>query len=208
MGGIGRAIVAFGAVWIAIVQAPPARATSGPTSGAAVAALRQIALQPSDLPAEYVQYLARSTRNRDIARENGVPLSVYRKMGRVVGYETAFRSVLKQTVERPLCCIDVQVVRYRTARGARQAFTLGQSMVKNTYGKWHGFNDLYDRAGDTGVQFFLCTCGTRKQAVYIITTHLSTYLISTELHFAPSTAAATIARTASSLQSIMVQRLP
>jgi hypothetical protein len=166
---------------------------------------RRIALQPGDMPAGYVRYLARVTTNSTIARENGVPVNVYNGLGRVVGFETGY----KGSSSHPMCCVDVQVVQYRSAAGAEQAFELGQQMVKNTYGHDRGFRAMDDGIGMTGVQMFPCHCGNAgKQTVYIITTHLRNFLVSTEVHFTPGTAQKTISATAARFQTLMVNRVP
>src|SRR5947209_1137603 len=168
---------------------------------------RDIALHPADMPSGYVRYLARTTTNSAIAKENGVPVSVYTKIGRVVGYETGYKVRPGPMSSRAMCCVDVEVVKYRSPDGAAQAFALGRQMVKNTYGHDRGFRALLDATGGTGVQTFPCHCGaSAPQTVYIVTTHLRNFLVSTEVHFPPGTAQRVISEAAARLQTIMVNR--
>jgi hypothetical protein len=170
--------------------------------------LRDIALQPADLPHGYVRFLARVTTNATIARENGVPLSLYTRLGRVTGYEVAFKGKRSTTRSHPLCCVDVQVVRYRTAGGALQAFTLGQQMVSNSYHTSTDFQLMVDSTGSTAVQTFTRRFGAQRQFVYFITTHLRKYLLSTEVHWQPGTSKAIVLATGQHLQALMLQRIP
>jgi hypothetical protein len=162
-----------------------------------------IALTPRDLPGGFVRSLARHTTNAAIARENGVPLKIYTDMGREIGYEVAFRRASSST-----CCIDVQVVRYRTAAGATRAFSLGQQMVANSYATLAGFHSMYDSSGSSGLQTFTRTVARQRQAVSIVTSHVGRYLISTELHFRPGTARTAMIAAALRYQRVMLARTP
>jgi hypothetical protein len=164
---------------------------------------QRIALTTRDLPAGFVQALAHHTTNAAIARENGLPVKVYNSLGRVIGYEVAYKASSGRTTS-----VDVQVVRYRSTAGATQAFVLGQQMVAGAYADNHAFHAMLDSAGDTAVQSFLRTVAGQRQQVYIITSHAGKYVISTELHFRPGTAKAAMTASALRLQRVMLARTP
>ena len=114
-----------------------------------------------DLPAGFVQALGATPTNAAIARENGLSVKVYNSLGRVIGYEVAYRAASGRTTS-----VDVQVVRYRSTAGATQAFVLGQQMVAGAYANNHAFHAMLDSAGDTAVQSFLRTVAKQRQQVF------------------------------------------